>query len=87
MRIAVMLFFALLALACPASARSEGHASSQDMNESNNPLTPKLGINVQDQVVINYYALPRLGDINVFDLPLFKAGIGSSSAASTCSSH
>jgi hypothetical protein len=87
--------------------------TAQDVNEANNPLTPKITVNLQDQYVGSYYGLrdsdsnsflvrgvlphklfgwpqilrstipivtspdPRsttgLGDINMFDLFLFKA--------------
>jgi hypothetical protein len=90
--------------------------TSQEVNEANNPLTPKLTVNLQDQYITSYYGLPEsdsnaillrgvmphrlfgwpqilratvpivtspdqplgqttgLGDINLFDLLLFKAG-------------
>ena len=90
--------------------------SAQEVNEANNPLTPKITINLQDIYVTSYYGLPDsdsntgllrgvlphrlfgfpqilratvpivtspdeplgsttgLGDINLFDLLLFKAG-------------
>jgi hypothetical protein len=100
----------------PASGAAQGRPSAEDMNKSNNPLTPALGVNLQDQYVFSYYGLddsdsnalllratlphkllgwPQilrltvpivtssdeplgaetgLGDINVFDVFLFKAG-------------
>src|SRR5262245_36962550 len=93
-----------------------GAQSSEDVNKANNPLTPTITINLQDQYVDSYYGLPDadsntglvrgvlphklfgwpqilratiplvtspdglldsttgLGDVNFFDLFLFKAG-------------
>jgi len=106
----VMLFASALVRGALAGPTTE------DVNKSNNPLTPALGVSLQDQYVASYYGLndsdsnsfllrtvlphrllgwPQilratipivtspdeplgsttgLGDINVFDLLLFKAG-------------
>ena len=104
----------LCGLACATGALAQ---STEDMNASNNPLQPSLGINLQDQYVGRYYHLddadsnafllrgaiphklfghPQLtrltlpvvtspdlpmedrhtdvGDLNLFDVFLFKAG-------------
>ena len=106
----VMLAVLLISLPLPGAAQT-----SQDVNEANNPLTPKRTINLQDQYISSYYGLDSdsnaillrgvlphklfdwpqiiratvpivaspdlpagsatgLGDINLFDLFLFKAG-------------
>jgi hypothetical protein len=111
MRIQKILFLALLALGLTVRAAAQ---SSGEVNEANNPLTPKITVNLQDQYVGSYYGLgdsdsnsflvrgvlppklfgwpqilratlpivtspePRsttgLGDINLFNLFLLKAG-------------
>lgn len=99
----------------PARAADGGAPSSAQVNDSNNPLTPAIGVNLQDQLIPSYYGLdgavgnnvllrgivpfklglPQivrvtapivtspggplpsttgLGDINLFDILLFKVG-------------
>jgi len=33
---------------------AEGGATGEDLNRSNNPLTPAIGVNLQDQYIFNY---------------------------------
>jgi hypothetical protein len=108
-----VILFVLFMSSLPAIRAAQ---TSQDVNEANNPLTPKITINLQDIYVTSYYGLPDsvsntgllrgvlphrlfgwpqilrasipivtspdeplgsttgLGDINMFDLFLFKAG-------------
>lgn len=113
-RLALRPLIALLGLWCAAETLAQ---STDDMNASNNPLQPALGLNLQNQYVDSYYHLddadsnafllrgaiphklfgqPQLtrltlpvvtspdlptadrhtdvGDLNVFDVFLFKAG-------------
>jgi len=108
-----ILLIALLLGGGPVVVRAADVPTAQEMNNSNNPLTPAIGVNLQDQYVASYYGLRNsddtnslllrgvvphrlfgwpqiiratipiatsmqeetgLGDINVFDLFLFKAG-------------
>ena len=110
LKMVIILAVFLLSLPLPGTAQT-----SQEVNEANNPLTPKLGLNLQDQYISAYYGLESdsnaillrgvlphtlfnwpqilhatvpivaspdlpvgsatgLGDINLFDLFLFKAG-------------
>ena len=46
----------LLLLALPARASGQAPSSDQ-VNEANNPLTPKITVNLQDQYVASYYGL------------------------------
>jgi len=103
------------AMSAPSRAQDGGAPSTSQMNDSNNPLTPALGLNLQDQLITSYFGLPDavgnnvllrgilpfklglpqvmrltapivtspgepvpsttgLGDINLFDIFLFKAG-------------
>ena len=113
MAIKKILLLGLLVIGLPIHGAAQ---TAQEVNESNNPLTPKLGVNLQDQYISSYFGLPDsesnaillrstlphklfgrpqimratvpivtspdepldettgLGDINVFDLLLFKAG-------------
>jgi hypothetical protein len=107
------ILFALLVISFPAIGAAQ---TSEEVNEANNPLTPKITINLQDIYVTSYYGLPDsdsntgllrgvlphrlfgwlqilratvpivtspdhrlgsttgLGDINIFDVFLFKTG-------------
>jgi hypothetical protein len=111
MEIKKIMLRALLALSLTVDAAAQ---TAEEVNEANNPLTPKITVNLQDQYVGSYYGLrdsdsnsflvrgvlphklfglpqilratipivtspdPRsttgLGDINMFNLFLFKAG-------------
>jgi hypothetical protein len=111
MEIKRIMLLAFFALTLPINAAAQ---TSEEVNEANNPLTPKITVNLQDQYVGSYYGLrdsdsnsflvrgvlphklfglpqilratipivtspdPRsttgLGDINMFNLFLFKAG-------------
>jgi hypothetical protein len=111
MKIGNIILMTLLVASLVTSAASQ---TTDEVNEANNPLTPKITINLQDQYVGSYYDLsdsdsnsflvrgvlphklfglpqilratipivtspdPRstsgLGDINIFNLFLFKAG-------------
>ncbi len=113
--VAVLVAGAVATSLLPAASLAQ--PSAQEMNNSNNPLTPALGLNLQDQVVTSYhevsdahsnagllrgilphkfFGVPQivratvpivtsidnselssttgLGDINIFDVLLFKAG-------------
>jgi hypothetical protein len=106
-----VMFLAVLVLGLPLH---EVARSSKEVNEANNPLTPKLTVDLQDQYISSYYGLESesnaillrgvlphklfdwpqilratvpivtspdqpvdsttgLGDINLFDVLLFKA--------------
>lgn len=111
-----LIVLAVLVVGLPVGVAAQGGPTAEDMNNSNNPLTPALGVNVQDQYAFSYYGLddsdsnalllrgvlphklfgwPQilratvpivtspdeplgsetgLGDFNVFDILLFKAG-------------
>ena len=113
--VALWSFTILNSVFVPAAAAQTG-PTAQEMNNSNNPLTPALGLNLQDQYAASYYGLNNtgsnavlargvvplklfglpqivratvpivtsadqplgsrtgLGDINVFDVLLFKVG-------------
>src|SRR5687768_7858176 len=108
-----IMLLAWLAISLPVTVVAQ---TSQEVNEANNPLTPKITINLQDIYVPSYYGLPDsdsntgllrgvlphklfgwpqilrasipigtspdeplgsttgLGDVNLFDLFLVKAG-------------
>lgn len=116
MRIVRALLLVTLVAGLASSAGAGGAPTSDDMNNSNSPLTPAIGANLQDYYTASYYGLPdtdsnallfrgvvphrlgglpqivratmpfvtspdepldsttSLGDINVFDLFLLKAG-------------
>jgi hypothetical protein len=107
------ILFTMLVLGLPVYGVAQ---TSQEVNEANNPLTPKLTVNLQDQYITSYSGLPEsdsnaillrgvmphrlfgwpqilratvpivtspdqplgqttgLGDINLFDVLLFKVG-------------
>jgi hypothetical protein len=48
MRIKKTLFLALFVLSLPAAGAAQ---TSEEVNEANNPLTPKITVNLQDQYV------------------------------------
>jgi hypothetical protein len=52
----------LFVLALPMRVAAQ---SSEEVNEANNPLTPKITVNLQDQYVGSYYGL-RDSDSNSF---------------------
>jgi hypothetical protein len=107
-----VILLAVLVLSLPVLGAAQ---TSQEANEANNPLTPKITANIQDQYISSYYGLDSdsnalllrgvlphklfdwpqilratvpvvtspdqplgqttgLGDINMFDVLLFKAG-------------
>ena len=49
-----VMFLAVLVLGLPLHGTAY---TSQDVNEANNPLTPKLTVNLQDQYISSYYGL------------------------------
>jgi hypothetical protein len=113
MAMKTVILFALLVSSYPAIGAAQ---TSEEVNEANNPLTPKITINLQDIYVTSYYGLSDsdsntgllrgvlphrlfgwlqilratvpivtspdhplgsttgLGDINIFDVFLFKTG-------------
>jgi hypothetical protein len=46
-----IVLIALLPLSLLARAPAEDGPTAQDINNSNNPLTPAIGVNLQDQYV------------------------------------
>jgi hypothetical protein len=52
-----LLAVLLISLPLPGAAQT-----SKEVNEANNPLTPKLTVNLQDQYISSYYNLD--GDSN-----------------------
>lgn len=61
----VLWWFAILnSVLAPAAAAQTG-PTAQEMNNSNNPLTPALGLNLQDQYVASYYGLNDSGSNGV----------------------
>jgi hypothetical protein len=50
-----VILLALLVICLPVTGAAQ---TSQEVNEANNPLTPKLTINLQDIYVTSYYGLP-----------------------------
>jgi hypothetical protein len=55
MTIKNMVLLAWLVLGLPVIGVAQ---TSQEVNEANNPLTPKITINLQDIYVPSYYGLP-----------------------------
>lgn len=116
MEIRRLILLAVLVIGLPVKVMAQGGPSTAEINEANNPLTPKITVNLQDYYVADYYGLPDsdsntflvrgvlphkllgwpqllrvtapivtspdvplgsetgLGDINVIDVFLFKAG-------------
>jgi hypothetical protein len=54
MEIKKTLVLALFALSLPAAGAVQ---TTEEVNEANNPLTPKIAVNLQDQYVGSYYGL------------------------------
>jgi hypothetical protein len=54
MEIKRIMLLALFALSLAATVRAQ---TSEEVNEANNPLTPKITVNLQDQYVGSYYRL------------------------------
>ena len=50
-----VILFTLLVLGLPIGV---GAQTTQEVNEANNPLTPKLTINLHDFYAPSYYGLP-----------------------------
>jgi len=48
----------LVLISARAGKGAAGGASGEDLKRSNNPLTPAIGVNLQDQYIFNYYGLP-----------------------------
>ena len=57
-----ILPLALLAMSITVNAAAQ---TAQEVNEANNPLTPKITVNLQDQYIGTYYG-PRDSDSNFF---------------------
>src|SRR5262245_42207540 len=55
MEIKKSIVVVMLVLSLPTRARAQ---SSEDVNKANNPLTPTITINLQDQYVDSYYGIP-----------------------------
>ncbi len=52
--------FATLSLAISLTTHAaEGGPSADDINKSNNPLTPMLGLNFQDYIISSIYGMPN----------------------------
>jgi hypothetical protein len=49
------ILLAILLLSLPVTAAAQ---TSEDVNKANNPLTPSITINLQNQYVDSYYGLP-----------------------------
>jgi hypothetical protein len=62
-KIFIYFFAVMLPLLCAQHARAQ---SADEMNKSNNPLTPSLGLNLQTQYVGRYYGLDDDVDSNAF---------------------
>jgi hypothetical protein len=54
MEIKKTLFLALFVLSLPAAGAAQ---TAEEVNEANNPLTPKITVNLQNQYVGSYYGL------------------------------
>ena len=49
-----IVLLAVLVLSLPVHGAAQ---TSQEINEANNPLTPKITVNLQDQYISSYYGL------------------------------
>ena len=54
MALTKLLLLIVLVISLPVHGAAQ---TAQDVNESNNPLTPKLGVNLQDAYVSSFYDL------------------------------